>query len=298
MKLYQLQYFREVCLMNGITKAAESLHVSQPAVSNAIKELEEEFQIKLFKRINKKLILTEEGAYFLLEVENLLEQSDQIIRNMSRMRDKKQSVRLGLPPMIGAMSVDMICAFKKKYPDINIDLHDGSSLTLRKMLREDQVDIIIVSGRNKDLENSEGCILKTSEMVFCVNEGHHLSAEKSISIAHAALEPLVTVKDSFFVREKILNRFAENNCTARLEWTTDQLHTKIEIIRSGLASGFLLREIAEQEYGIAGIFINPPIEVDIEMSWLKNGVFYKNINCFIEFAKEYYKVNEIRSGNR
>lgn len=113
MKLYQLQYFREVCLMNGITKAAESLHVSQPAVSNAIKELEEEFQIKLFKRINKKLILTEEGAYFLLEVENLLEQSNQIIRNMTRMRDKKQSVRLGIPPMIGAMSVDMICALKK-----------------------------------------------------------------------------------------------------------------------------------------------------------------------------------------
>lgn len=157
------------------------------------------------------------------------------------------------------------------------------------MLREDQVDIIIVSGRNKDLENFEGCILKESEMVFCVNKNHPLSSEKTISIAHAALDPLVTVRDSFFVREKVLNRFAENNCTARIEWTTEQLHTKIEIIRSGLASGFMFREIAEKEEGITAISINPPIKVDIEMSWMKNGVFYKNINCFIEFAKEYCK---------
>ena len=45
MKLHQLQYFREVCAQNGITKAAETLHISQPAVSNAIKELEEEFHV-------------------------------------------------------------------------------------------------------------------------------------------------------------------------------------------------------------------------------------------------------------
>lgn len=98
MKLHQLQYFQEVCTQNSITKAAESLHISQPAVSNAIKELEEEFHLKLFKRVNKKLILTKEGAYFLLEVEELLNKSDALTEKMRRLGDRKSIVRLGLPP--------------------------------------------------------------------------------------------------------------------------------------------------------------------------------------------------------
>ena len=294
MKLHQLQYFQEVCTQNSITKAAESLHISQPAVSNAIKELEEEFHLKLFKRVNKKLILTKEGAYFLLEVEELLNKSDALTEKMRRLGDRKSIVRLGLPPMIGVMSLGMIHRFQSLYPNIDLELIDGSSLTLRRMLQDDQVDIIIVSGRNTDLNNLGCCVLQESEMLFCVNKQHPLHDETSVSIVHAALEPLAMVRDSFYVREKVLNRFRENNCTPQIVWNTEQLYSKLQLIKNGMAAGFLFREIVENEKDIVGIPIDPPLEVDIEMAWMKNGTAYRNINDFIQFAKQYARENRLR----
>lgn len=294
MKLHQLQYFREVCVQNGITKAAEALHISQPAVSNAIKELEEEFHLQLFKRVNKKLILTKEGAYFLLEVEELLNKSNALTEKMCHLGEKKSAVRLGLPPMIGVMSLGLIDAFHKAYPEIEIDLYDGTSLTLRRMLQEDKVDVIIVSGRNSDGNNMGCCVLQQSELVLSVGKNHHLKDEKSVSIAHAALEPLAMVKDSFYVREKVLDRFRENNCTPRTVCNAEQLYSKIQMIRNEMAAGFLFREIAENEEKIVGISLDPPLMVDIEMAWLKNGTAYHNLNTFMQFAKKYAAEHGLR----
>lgn len=90
MKLYQLQYFREVCTQKGITNAAKTLHVSQPAISKAIKELEDEFELKLFKRTKKVMVLTEEGAHFLMEVEHLLSEADELTEKMHRLGKQKK----------------------------------------------------------------------------------------------------------------------------------------------------------------------------------------------------------------
>lgn len=196
--------------------------------------------------------------------------------------------------MIGVMSLGMIHRFQSLYPNIDLELIDGSSLTLRRMLQDDQVDIIIVSGRNTDLNNLGCCVLQESEMLFCVNKQHPLHDETSVSIVHAALEPLAMVRDSFYVREKVLNRFRENNCTPQIVWNTEQLYSKLQLIKNGMAAGFLFREIAENEKDIVGIPIDPRLEVDIEMAWMKNGTAYRNINDFIQFAKQYARENRLR----
>lgn len=108
MKLHQLRYFQEVCRQHSITKAAEELHISQPAVSAAIRELEEEFGLRLFKRSHKKLILTTEGSYFSLEVEELLQKAKQIADDMTRLQKKNTSIRVGLPPMIEALEIPLL----------------------------------------------------------------------------------------------------------------------------------------------------------------------------------------------
>ncbi len=293
MKLHQLQYFREVCLQNGITKAAETLHISQPAISNAIKELEDEFNLKLFKRVNKKLILTKEGAYFLLEVEELLNKSNALTQKMIHLGEEKHVVRLGLPPMIGSMALGLLCGFQKAHPGIKIELYDGTSLTLRRMLQEDQLDVIIVSGRNTDLNNLDCCILQKSEIVFCVSSSHPLAKEASVSMAQAAEEPLAMINNSFYVREMLLERFRENNCAPQIVWTTEQLYTKLQIIKKGMAAGFLFREIADSEEGIEGRSLTPPIMIDVEMAWMKNGTAYPNIKSFIQYARNYTAENRL-----
>ena len=85
MKLYQLQYFTSVCGHScNISRAAEALHISQPSVSNAIRDLEEEFGVCLFQRINRKLRITREGEIFLAMATDLLSRSESVV---NRMRD-------------------------------------------------------------------------------------------------------------------------------------------------------------------------------------------------------------------
>ena len=76
MKLLQLKYFYTVCRYGSITKAADKLFVSQPTISFCIKELEEEFGVKLFHRKHNRLRLTVEGQFFCEKVKYILQSVD------------------------------------------------------------------------------------------------------------------------------------------------------------------------------------------------------------------------------
>ena len=80
MELHQLKYFRKVAQYESVSKAAVDLHVSQSALSRSIAKLEEELQVDLFDRLGKKLVLNEEGARFLVDVNRILGEIDSSVR--------------------------------------------------------------------------------------------------------------------------------------------------------------------------------------------------------------------------
>ena len=292
MKLHQLRYFQEVCRQHSITKAAEGLHISQPAVSAAIRELEEEFGLRLFKRSHKKLILTTEGSYFSLEVEELLQKAKQIADDMTRLQKKNTSIRVGLPPMIEALEIPLLALFHKDHPDIRLELHHGNSLSLRKALQDDRIDIAIVSGQDGDQDTMAARAMKRSEIVYCVNQSHPYAREKVLSLPQVAQDDLVEIENSQKFRETILERFHQERCTPRIQWSTTQLYTKIQLIRSGVAGGFLYRTVAERELELVPISLNPPLYYEIEMLWQKNSVENETIRTFLEFARKHGVIKE------
>lgn len=77
MKIIQLEYFCAVCRYHSITQAAQKLYVTQPAISNAIKELEKEFSISLFARTKNHMSLTKEGEIFYQKASKLLDTINQ-----------------------------------------------------------------------------------------------------------------------------------------------------------------------------------------------------------------------------
>ena len=96
MKLYQLRYFTAVCRYGYVTRAAEELHVTQPSVSSAIKELEDEFSVNLFHRINNRLSPTKEGLYFLDQATKILELADSTTSMMEELGSRKKQIKIAI----------------------------------------------------------------------------------------------------------------------------------------------------------------------------------------------------------
>ena len=95
MKLHQLQYFCAACRNGNITRAAAELHVSQPSISMAIRELENEFGILLLQRNNKGFEITREGTYFYERATVLLEQADELNQMMCDMGIRESGLTWG-----------------------------------------------------------------------------------------------------------------------------------------------------------------------------------------------------------
>ncbi len=99
----QLRLFQKACQTENITRAAEMMNISQPSVTNAIKDLEAEFGFKLINRKSKGFSLTKEGEAFLDYTNSLLSNVDEMIRSMSELGKNRKTVRVGTPPMIGSI---------------------------------------------------------------------------------------------------------------------------------------------------------------------------------------------------
>ncbi|MCD8097829.1 MAG: LysR family transcriptional regulator [Lachnospiraceae bacterium] len=145
MTIIQLQYFNEICKQKNMTKAARALHVSQPSLSNALRSLEEELGVQLFYRVKKRLLLTREGEFFLQESGRILADLDRLYQQMKDLGNKHNLIRIGIPPMIGTLIFPQILIwFKRKYPDIKIEVNEIGSISSRELLMNESLDLAII----------------------------------------------------------------------------------------------------------------------------------------------------------
>ena len=98
MKLNQLEYFCAVCRYHSITRAAEELYVTQPTISVAIRELENELKLRLFHHEKNRISLTKEGEVFYQRAEALLRETRAIVSEFSSLGEQETPIRIGIPP--------------------------------------------------------------------------------------------------------------------------------------------------------------------------------------------------------
>ena len=129
MKLQQIQYFCAACRYGNITRAAGELHVSQPSISMAIRDLEKEFGLLLIQRNNKGFAMTKEGMYFYEKAEILLEQADELAQMMRDMGNQRKRINLGDTSHDWDISLVPVCIrnFGGFFPDIVMNSREGGS---------------------------------------------------------------------------------------------------------------------------------------------------------------------------
>lgn len=283
-----MKYFQTVCRYGSITKAAEELFVSQPTISFCIKELEEEFGVKLFHRRHNRFQLTVEGSYFLDKVNYILQSVDALSSQMKNMGNNRNHVKIAVPAMISTFLFPQIFnAYNEVYPELQLEMLETGSLQARKLVDANSVDlgITILDSAVEDAYNVVP-LVKT-ELVFCVSKTHPLANCQKISFKQLADQQIILFKADSYQNIFIKRAFSEVGVQPNILLYSSQLYTIKEFLSYGNVGAFLYRQVAEMDDDLVCIPLEQAIFQDIVLIWTKNGSLYSDAENFIQFAKHF-----------
>jgi len=285
MTLDQLRYFQAVCKYDSVSRAAESLNISQPSVSAAIHKLETEFGTTLFIRQNKHLMLTKEGVRLLEYAEDLLQNADHMLKTMKDLSDSKV-LNLGIPPMLGSYLLPLLYGhFFKDHPQFKMNVIEDDRSGLIRMLESNKINMAFLPHDAPFDATLRTQPLAEFENVCCMSKNHRLAQKTAISIADLQEEPLVLFKNSFFQTERILARFKQCGCSPNILLNTMQVSTMKSIAASGLAVGFLFAFLLNATPELTGIPLEPPMRTQVSLVWKQSEYISGNMSRLIRFVK-------------
>lgn len=289
MTIMQLRYFNAVCQSKNVTKAANELHVSQPSISNAIRDLEDELGVQLFYRIKMRLTLTHEGEFFLRESSQLLSAADRLMQQMKDLGGKRNLVRIGIPPMIGTMIFpQMLISFRKNFPNIKVEVEEYGSLSCMDYVLDESLDLAIIITNAVDSNKLNVLPILETELLFCIDKRHPLAKKKTVGIEDFKDEPLVLLPAGSYNRAQAEEIYNRNGLIPNVLLHSSQLYTIERLLQSGAAAAFLFKEFALNTAGIAGLTVSPSMPaINIGVVWKKDKLLFADVIRFIDFAKRY-----------
>src|SRR5438874_9726634 len=195
-ELRHLRYFVAVAEAENVLRAAtQKLHVSQPAVSRQIRDLEDELGVQLFERTGKSVRLTDAGFLFLKEARAILERTDEAVRNVrdfAQAGETELHVGYSLTPSGHILSAT-IRAFQKAMPNVHVKLHDWSNEEIAVGLRDGRLKVALVA---RALERGPFHDFRFEELLrehvrLAVPPNHPFARRRSVSLADAAQQSFV-----------------------------------------------------------------------------------------------------------
>ena len=264
MRLNQLEYFVKTVECGGANAAARELSVSQPAISAAIRELEEELGVPLFRRVRQQLILTEEGAAFYRRVGPLLIQLQVAVHEVQAMAGGPQALRLCLPPMIGMFMAPLILGeFVPAHPDLHLTISGAGTDSIQKMLLDGTADLGIMIGQSPYNVGLEAVPLRETRYALFVGRQSPLAGRRLISFRDLAGEPLVLFDQGLYINALLHRQFRQEGVRPNIVLQTNQINTIKDFVGRSVASSFLIREVvkdADQLIEVPTDF-SPPITI-------------------------------------
>ena len=264
MRLNQLEYFVKTVECGGANAAARELSVSQPAISAAIRELEEELGVPLFRRVRQQLILTEEGAAFYRRVGPLLIQLQVAVHEVQAMAGGPQALRLCLPPMIGMFMAPLILGeFVPAHPDLHLTISEAGTDSIQKMLLDGTADLGIMIGQSPYNVGLEAVPLRETRYALFVGRQSPLAGRRLVAFRDLAGEPLVLFDQGLYINALLHRQFRQEGVRPNIVLQTNQINTIKDFVGRSVASTFLIREVvkdADQLIEVPTDF-SPPITI-------------------------------------
>lgn len=231
-----LRSFLVVAENNSITKAAEILHISQPALTKSMQKLEDEFEVKLFDRVSTGVRLTNFGEILFQHAKVMENEYRHAVSRIDRLRGGQSSVlRIGAGPVwLVSILPPIVARFQEQQPGVNISLIGGVIDTLVPELINGELDLICVS---LDFPNRSEVIkqkLFDIHHVLIADPSHPLARESVVDALLIHNYPWMVLKSDYVGTERISSFFAANRLEPpHIAFETTSIHSLLQGLKSG-----------------------------------------------------------------
>jgi LysR family cys regulon transcriptional activator len=252
MNLHQFRFVQEAVRRNlNLTEAAKALHTSQPGVSKAIIELEEELGIEIFARHGKRLKrVTEPGQHVLKSIELIMRE----VGNLKRIGEQFSAQDSGTLSIATTHTQARyvlpvpVAKLRDDYPKVSVSLHQGSPDQVARMVLDEVAEIGIATESLSDYPDLVTLPCYEWQHVLVLPREHPLAKKERITLEDIAAEPLVTYHPSFTGRTRIDAAFAHKKLTPRIALEAIDSDVIKTYVRLGLGIG-IVAEMAVRDDG-------------------------------------------------
>jgi LysR family transcriptional regulator, cys regulon transcriptional activator len=252
MNLHQFRFVQEAVRRNlNLTEAAKALHTSQPGVSKAIIELEEELGVEIFARHGKRLKrVTEPGQHVLQSIELIMRE----VGNLKRIGEQFSAQDSGTLSIATTHTQARyvlpvpVAKLREAYPKVNVSLHQGSPDQVARMVIDEVAEIGIATESLSDYQELVTLPCYEWQHVLVMPLAHPLAKKERITLEDLASEPIITYHPSFTGRTRIDGAFAQRKLQPRIALEAIDSDVIKTYVRLGLGIG-IVAEMAVRDDG-------------------------------------------------
>jgi DNA-binding transcriptional LysR family regulator len=211
-----LALFHAVAQAGGISRGAERLHVSQPAVSKQIKELEDALGIRLLERLPRGSRLTDGGKILAQYVQRLAGLEEEAARAIEEFRGLKRGrLAVGASTTIGAYLLPQVFGeFHRQHPDIELQLEIANTETIQNQLMEGSIEVGLTEGLMK-AEHLDSEVFHEDELVAIAPRGHPLLKQKRVTARELCREPFILREEGSGTRAVVERALGKRGLTVK-----------------------------------------------------------------------------------
>ena len=283
----QLRVFYHAAKKLNFTAAANELFITQPAVTFQMKAFEEFCNLKLFKKKARRLYLTDEGQVLFEYAEKVFKYEKEIENVIDEMRELKRGVlSLGTTKAYARYFMPlMITTFHNNFPNIKIQLNEGSSLDMIHSLLDFKIEVAIIA---KALDHPRVNFIPFSkeEMSVILAPDHKLTKKKAIAFGELADELFIMKEKGSGTRALVEQLFAKENRTPNILMETSNTEFIKQLVQRGEGVSYLVREAVAAEL-TEKTLAEVPLKgrkrfLDVSIAYLKGQVLSPPAKAFVD----------------
>ena len=253
-----IQYFLAVAEHQGFTKAAAALHVSQPALSQQVRQLEESLGAQLFDRSGRTTRLTDAGEVYLrhaLQASQALQAGQRAIHDVSDL--SRGTLRIAVTPTFTTYLVGpLVETFHGRYPNIRLTVREVAQEQMESQLLADELDVGIAFDQ-AHAHDIDASVLLVETLALVVGRQHPLAQARAIGLEALNGESLILLSKEFATREQIDRYCNQHGIRPRVVMEANVIGALLEVVRRTTLSTLLPAAIARAHPALVAIELGP-----------------------------------------